>query len=62
MKIFYKPKIYVIFKKKKISFNNFQNKIADSKYDIIRAKLALSNEGILADFANSNPNDALLFE
>ena len=48
--------------KKKISFNNFQNKIADSKYDIIRAKLALSNEGILADFANSNPNDALLFE
>ena len=50
------------FKKKKMSFDEFKNKIADSRYDSIRAKLALSNEGILENFANSNPNDALLFE
>lgn len=48
--------------KNKISYNEFQNKIADSRYDSIRAKLALSNEGILENFANSDPNDALLFE
>lgn len=45
-----------------LSLEQFENKIADSRYDSIRAKLVLSNEGILSNFANSNPNDAMLFE
>ena len=45
-----------------LSLQQFENKIADSRYDCIRAKLVLSSEGILKNFAISNPNDAMLFE
>lgn len=36
--------------------------LADTRYDMIRSTLVLSNEGILANFGPSDPNQASLFE